>query len=100
MKIGLAQINTTVGDLSGNRRMILDAYRQHCRDGADLVVFPELAVCGYPPRDLLFKQRFASDTESSLIEIAAQTRDIPILVGFIEINPGGRGRSFFNAAAF
>jgi NAD+ synthase (glutamine-hydrolysing) len=100
MRIGLAQINTTVGDLSGNRKLILDAYAQLYRGGAELVVFPELAVCGYPPRDLLFKQRFASDTESSLTEIAAQTGDVPILIGFIETNPGGRGRSFFNAAAF
>ena len=61
MRIGLAQLNTTVGDLAGNRRRILDAYGKLVADGAELVVFPELIVCGYPPRDLLFKRRFVSD---------------------------------------
>ncbi|RKX28190.1 MAG: NAD+ synthase, partial [Verrucomicrobia bacterium] len=91
MRIGLAQINTTVGDLAGNREIILRAYNQLCKEGAELVVFPELAVCGYPPRDLLFKRHFASDTESSLTEIAARTGDIPLVTGFVETNPGGRG---------
>ncbi len=100
MRIGLAQINTTVGDLAGNREIILRAYNQLCEEGAELVVFPELAVCGYPPRDLLFKRHFASDTESSLTEIAARTGDVPLVIGFVETNPGGRGRSLFNAAAF
>jgi NAD+ synthase (glutamine-hydrolysing) len=100
MRIGLAQINTTVGDLSGNRKKIIDAYRQLRSEGADLIVFPELAICGYPPRDLLLKRRFVSDTEESLLEIAAETDNIPLLVGYVETNPGGTGRSFFNAAAF
>lgn len=65
MRIGLAQLNTTVGDLSGNRRRILAAYESLVRDGAELVVFPELVVCGYPPRDLLFKRSFVPDVENS-----------------------------------
>jgi NAD+ synthase (glutamine-hydrolysing) len=72
MKIGIAQINTTVGDLSGNSRLILEAYQALVDDGAELVVFPELAVCGYPPRDLLFKSRFGKDTRRSLDGIAAK----------------------------
>ena len=99
MRLGLAQINTTVGDLAGNRRRILDAYRALAAQGAELVVFPELAVCGYPPRDLLFKRRFVSDVESALAEIAAAVGDVPALVGFVETNPTGEGRPFFNAAA-
>jgi NAD+ synthase (glutamine-hydrolysing) len=100
MRLGLAQLNTTVGDLAGNRRKILNAYATLVAKGAELVVFPELAVCGYPPRDLLFKRRFVPDTESSLAEIAAAVGDVPALVGFVETNPSGQGRPFSNAAAF
>lgn len=100
MKIGLAQINTIVGDLKGNREKILSAYQRLCSDGADLVLFPELAVCGYPPRDLLFKRRFVADCEESLLEIAAQTGETPALIGCVETNPGVTGRAFFNAAAW
>jgi NAD+ synthase (glutamine-hydrolysing) len=100
MRIGLAQLNPTVGDLEGNRRRILDAYHHLVRDGAELVVFPELVVCGYPPRDLLFKRRFVADVEESLIQIANEMREVPALVGFVETNPSPEGRRFFNAAAF
>jgi NAD+ synthase (glutamine-hydrolysing) len=100
MRLGLAQLNTTVGDLAGNRCKILGAYDALVAQGAELVVFPELAVCGYPPRDLLFKRRFVPDTESSLAEIAAAVGDVPVLVGFVETNPSGQGRPFYNAAAF
>jgi len=100
MRIGLAQLNSTVGDLAGNRRKILDAYRTLVARGAELVVFPELIVCGYPPRDLLFKRRFVSDNEESLTEIATQIGEIPAVIGFVETNPASEGRRFFNAAAF
>ena len=99
MRIGLAQLNTTVGDLAGNRRKIIDAYRTLVAQGAELVVYPELVVCGYPPRDLLFKRRFVPDVEASLAEIAAQTGDVPALIGTVAGNPGSAGRHFFNAAA-
>ncbi|MDQ8203162.1 NAD+ synthase [Pelagicoccus sp. SDUM812003] len=100
MKIGLAQINTTVGDLPGNRKLILDAYQSLVAEGADLVVFPELAVCGYPPRDLLFKRRFVPDQLESLQDIAAQTASVPAVLGFVQPNPSSKGRDFYNAAAF
>ncbi len=101
MKIGLAQINTTVGDLRGNKALILDAYKSLADAGADWVLFPELAVCGYPPRDLLFKSRFVSDTEATLREIAAETGDVPTLIGFVEKrDPASKGRPFYNAAAW
>jgi NAD+ synthase (glutamine-hydrolysing) len=100
MRLGLAQINTTVGDLAGNRRRILDAYAELVRRGSELVVFPELATCGYPPRDLLFKRHFVPDVEASMREIAAAVGEIPALVGTVETNTGGIGRSFFNGAAF
>ncbi|PTY04865.1 NAD+ synthase [Opitutaceae bacterium EW11] len=100
MRIGIAQINPTVGDLAGNRQLILDAYHDLVLHGAELVVFPELAVCGYPPRDLLFKRRFVPDNEQSLTEIATHVGDVPALVGFVETNPSPDGRRFYNAAAF
>ena len=100
MRLGLAQINTTVGDLAGNRRLILEAYADLVGRGAELVVFPELATCGYPPRDLLFKRHFVPDTEASMRSIAEAVGDAPALVGTVEANPSGSGRSFFNAAAF
>jgi NAD+ synthase (glutamine-hydrolysing) len=99
MRLGLAQINTTVGDLAGNRRRILDAYHLLVTQGAELVVFPELAVCGYPPRDLLFKRRFVPDVEESTRAIATEIGDVPALLGTVEANATGRGRAFFNAAA-
>ena len=100
MRIGLAQINPTVGDLTGNRDMIIAAYHELAQAGAELVVFPELASCGYPPRDLLLKKRFGNDVEGALLEIAAATGSVPALVGTIERNPAKSGRPFFNAAAW
>jgi len=61
MKIGIAQINSTVGDLTGNLLLASNAYSQLILDGAELVIFPELALCGYPPRDLLLKKNFGRD---------------------------------------
>ena len=100
MRIGLAQLNSTVGDLAGNRRKIIDAYQKLVAAGAELVVFPELIVCGYPPRDLLFKRRFVEDNEESLTEIATHIGEVPAVIGFVETNPSNEGRRCFNAAAF
>ncbi|MBX3735342.1 MAG: NAD+ synthase [Candidatus Didemnitutus sp.] len=100
MRIGLAQINTIVGDLAGNQTRILDAYRRLVADGAEIVVFPELAVCGYPPRDLLFRRRFIADVERATAELAAQIGPVPALIGFVAANPTREGRPAFNAAAF
>ncbi|MBI2515499.1 MAG: NAD+ synthase [Opitutae bacterium] len=100
MRIGLAQINTIVGDLAGNRRRILDAYRALVAQGAELVLYPELVVCGYPPRDLLFKKHFVADVEQAAREIAAEIGAVPAVIGYTEANPSGHGRAAFNAAAF
>jgi NAD+ synthase (glutamine-hydrolysing) len=100
MRLGLAQLNPTVGDLVGNRHKIIDAYSALVAEGAELVVFPELMVCGYPPRDLLFKRRFVPDCEVSLREIAAAIGDVPALIGTVQQNTTGSGRPFFNSAAF
>jgi len=100
MRLGLAQLNTTVGDLPDNRRRILDAYHALVIQGAELVVFPELVVCGYPPRDLLFKSRFISDVEQTTREIAAEIGSVPAVIGTIEANTSGQGRSAHNSAVF
>ena len=100
MRIGLAQINTTVGDLAGNSQRILAAYRTLVAQGAELVLFPELAVCGYPPRDLLFKRSFVGDVEEATRALAAQIGDVPAVIGYTAANPAAHGRTAFNAAAF
>jgi NAD+ synthase (glutamine-hydrolysing) len=100
MRLGFAQLNTIVGDLPGNRRRIIDAYQALVGQGAEFIVFPELVVCGYPPRDLLFKRRFVADIQESLAQIAAAIGDVPALIGTVEINASGEGRPFYNSAAF
>jgi NAD+ synthase (glutamine-hydrolysing) len=100
MRIGLAQINTIVGDLAGNRRLIEAAYKTLVAQGAELVVFPELVVSGYPPRDLLFKKRFVADVERATRELATAIGAVPAVIGYTETNTTGQGRPYFNSAAF
>ena len=100
MRIGLAQINTIVGDLAGNSRRILDAYQALVAQGAELVIYPELVVSGYPPRDLLFKKRFVADVEKATRDLAARIGAVPALIGYTEANTTGAGRAAFNSAAF
>lgn len=100
MRIGLAQINTIVGDLAGNSRLIEAAYQTLVAQGAELVVFPELVVSGYPPRDLLFKKRFVSDVEQATQQLAARIGSVPAVIGTITTNTSGTGRPSFNAAVF
>jgi NAD+ synthase (glutamine-hydrolysing) len=94
IRIAMAQINTTVGDFSGNtrkiKRMIDDARIQ----GADIVTFPELAVCGYPPEDLLFKPQFIQANLQSLKEIIKASTGITVVAGFIDSDG-----DIYNAAA-
>ena len=99
MRIGLAQINTTVGDFEGNQKRILDAYAQLVKDGAEMVITPELAVCGYPPRDLVFRSGFVQRSESVIVEMARSVGKVPLVVGFVEFSEKKRGKSLRNAAA-
>ena len=92
MKVGLAQVNTTVGDMEGNLQKVSDAYARLCSGGAELVLFPELVVCGYPPRDLLLKGRFVEENLAALETFAAQTGGVPAMVGFVEQNGNGGGK--------
>jgi predicted amidohydrolase len=99
MKIALAQINTTVGDFACNEAKILAAYRRGTEAGAELVVFPELAVTGYPPRDLLLKRHFIQRNLETLDRLAAATGQTGMLVGFVGRNPQQVGREATNATA-
>jgi NAD+ synthase (glutamine-hydrolysing) len=99
MKIALLQINPTVGDLSGNARLIADALRDASTKGADLAVTPELALVGYLPRDLLLNPAFVSASWDALAKLAHDTADLPpVLVGLPETNPSAEGRPLFNSA--
>ncbi len=100
MRIGLAQINTTVGDFKGNLSKILHAYRQLADEGADLVVTPELSITGYPPLDLIFAGEFVDRNLAALAEIHALIGEVPLVVGFIDRNQSPHGKPFHNAAAF
>src|SRR5713101_8520297 len=98
MKIGFAQINPTVGDLSGNFEKIIRAYERLAAAGAELVLTPELAITGYPPQDLVFKSRFVPENLQVLETLHARVGNVPLLVGFVDRN-NGRGKPFHNAAA-
>ncbi len=99
MKIGFAQINTTVGDFAGNCARIAAAYRELSAAGADIVLTPELAVSGYPPQDLLFKSRFVPENLAALDRLQAEIGSAALVVGFIDVNRSESGRHFHNAAA-
>ncbi len=98
MKIGFAQLDTTVGDLKGNFERILRAYGRLVAAGADLVLTPELALTGYPPQDLVFKSRFVPETHEILEQLHARIGQAALLVGFVDRNQG-RGKPFHNSAA-
>jgi NAD+ synthase (glutamine-hydrolysing) len=94
LRVALAQINPTVGDIDANAGKIAERIAEAREQGAALVVFPELALSGYPPEDLLLKTSFLDRAASALGELAAQTRGIVALVGFPE-----RAEDVYNAAA-
>jgi len=101
VKIALAQINPTIGDFTGNVEKILDFSRRAAEGGADLVLFPELAVCGYPPADFLDKPSFVKRSEEAIAEIAQATADLPIasIVGYVTPAQAGTGKRVMNSAA-
>lgn len=95
LRIAIAQINCTVGGLGGNAVKIKENIKKAEAAGADIVVFPELAVTGYPPEDLLIKPKFISDNLAKIKEIAANTKNIIAVVGFVDKD----SRGIYNAAA-
>lgn len=98
MRIALAQINPTIGDFSGNREKIRHFIHLARTQGASLIIFPELALTGYPPQDLLLQKAFVRSCEETLDSLLTESNHITILVGCVESNPG-EGRPLFNIAA-
>src|SRR5271170_6237601 len=90
MHVGIAQLNCVVGDLRGNATRILTAVGEARRAGADLVVTPELSLCGYPPEDLLLRPAFLTACAEELGRLAAQIAGPVVLVGFPEFSEGKR----------
>jgi NAD+ synthase (glutamine-hydrolysing) len=99
MKIQLSQIDTTVGDLTGNTAKMLAAVGRAKGRGAELIVFPELAVTGYPPRDLLERKAFIAANLEAVGRLAAAAHGIAIIAGFAMPNETCRGKGLLNAAA-
>src|SRR5258708_26234362 len=99
MKIALAQINTTIGDFAGNKARIIEAYCEGVEAGVDLVMFPELTITGYPPRDLLLKKSFIAENMAMLERLAAATGGTGLMVGYVGENKKRTGREVTNSVA-
>ena len=99
MRVGFAQINTTVGDIETNARKILAAYQEASQQGAQLVITPELALTGYPPQDLVFKSGFVPQTLDQLRVLHERISAVPLLVGYVDFNPKKTGKPFVNSCA-
>ena len=99
MKIALGQINPTVGDFNGNSAKIIDFARRAQAEGAGLILFPELSVCGYPPRDLVERGSFVAHNREAAERIAAETRGIAVICGLVTPAQAETGKSVMNSAA-
>lgn len=100
MKIALAQVNYLIGDFEGNTKKIIDCIRKARLEHADLVVFAELSVCGYPPRDFLEFDDFILRSNTQVDIIAAECTDIAAIVGAPSVNNAPKGKPLFNSAWF
>jgi NAD+ synthase (glutamine-hydrolysing) len=94
MRVGLAQLNTVVGDIPGNTRRVRDAIRRSAAAGAAITLVPELAICGYPPEDLLLRPEFAAASRAALEELARDVTEGVAIIGFVDWKD-----DCFNAAA-
>ncbi len=99
MKIALGQINPTVGDFSGNAAKIIEFALRARSAGAGLILFPELSVCGYPPRDLVERASFVARNRKTTEEIAAETKGIAVICGLVTPAEGESGKAVMNSAA-
>lgn len=98
MRIRLEQLNPTIGDLTGNRSLILEAIKKAEEDGIELLLLPELMTCGYPPQDLLERDVFREIIYSINHEIIEETGSTAVIFGSITKNQSGTGRKMFNSA--
>jgi NAD+ synthase (glutamine-hydrolysing) len=99
VKIALGQINPTVGDFAGNAARIIEFSRRAQAGGAGLILFPELSVCGYPPRDLVERPSFVAHNRETVERIAAETRGIAVICGLVTPAGAETGKSVMNSAA-
>ena len=101
MKIALGQINPTIGDLCGNVAKMVEFTREAAGFKADLIVFPELSITGYPPRDLVEKPSFVTRSEEALEQLARKTADLPvgIVAGYVGASKSTIGKHAANRAA-
>ena len=99
MKIGLLQLNPTIGDFTANREKLVAAYHDAVARGAEFVLAPELFLCGYPPRDLLLREDFVEANLTALEAVAKEVGPVPLCVGFVEKNAERPGRALKNSAA-
>ena len=100
MRIALAQLNYRIGDFSENVSKIIRSLKKAEDEGADLAVFAELAICGYPPRDFLEFDDFIAQCYNGILEIAAECTGIAAIVGSPSVNPSERGKPLYNTAYF
>ncbi|MBP7868100.1 MAG: NAD+ synthase [Acidobacteria bacterium] len=100
MKVAIAQFNALIGDFNGTLKALSERVARARAAGAELVVFPELAVSGYPAKDLLERHGFIDRNLEALRALAAEARGIAVVAGFISRNESGSGKPFFNSAAF
>lgn len=99
MRIALAQINPTVGDIEGNTRLITQRLDEARRSGAEIIAFPELAILGYPPKDLLLKKDLVKRCEEAMRTIAASCNDVTAIIGSPRTHADATGRGLHNSAA-
>jgi NAD+ synthetase len=99
VKIGLLQLNSTIGDFAANRQKLAAGYEKACALGAEFVIAPELFLCGYPPRDLLLRTDFVGTNLATLAETAKGVGPVPLCVGFVDENAERPGRALRNSAA-
>ena len=99
MKIGILQLNSTVGDFAANRKKLAVAYEKAVALGAEFVLAPELFLCGYPPRDLLLRDDFVEANLAELAEMSKSVGAVPLCVGYVDRNPEKPGRALRNSAA-
>jgi NAD+ synthase/NAD+ synthase (glutamine-hydrolysing) len=99
VKIALGQINPTVGDFSGNAAKIIEFAQRAKRAGAGLILFPELSVCGYPPRDLVERSSFVARNRETTEQIASETQGISVICGLVTPAHADTGKSVMNSAA-
>ena len=98
MRIAVAQLNTTVGDFKGNLEKVEKSIREAVKSEADIIIFPELVICGYPPEDLLFNKAFLYECSQYLKKAGSMTEGITALIGCPETSGSRKDNGLYNTA--